>query len=84
MREDWKVFKALRNRVKFVLQKAEREHYNQKICENKNKTGAMWKTSRSALPNKSGRASLTKDTDTLIMNSIAFLYPWDRRPLTTL
>lgn len=64
MREDWEVFKELRNRVKFVLRKAEREHYNQQICENKNNSGAMWKTIRSALPHKSGRPSLTKDTDT--------------------
>ncbi|KAK2550311.1 hypothetical protein P5673_029001, partial [Acropora cervicornis] len=45
---------------------AEREHYNQQICENKNNSGAMWKTIRSALPNKSGRPSFTKDTDTLV------------------
>jgi len=41
MREDWEAFKELRNRVKFVLWKAEREHYNQQICENKNNSGAM-------------------------------------------
>ena len=84
MREDWEVFKELRNRVKFVLRKAEREYYNQQIYENKNNSGAMWKTIRSALPNKSGCPSgFTKDTDTLrLMNSIAFLYPWDRRLLS--
>ena len=65
MREDWEVFKELRNRVKFVLRKAEREHYNQQICENKNNSGAMWKTIPSALPNKSSRPSFTKDTDTV-------------------
>ena len=65
MREDWEVFKELRNRVKFVLRKAEREHYTQQICENKNNSGAMWKTIGSALPNKSSRPSLTKNTDTL-------------------
>ena len=27
MREDWEAFKVLRNRVKFVLRKAEREYY---------------------------------------------------------
>ena len=59
MREDWEVFKELRNRVKFVLRKAEREYYNQQIYENKNNSGAMWKTIRSALPNKSGRPSFT-------------------------
>ena len=59
MREDWEVFKELRNRVKFFLRKAEREHYNQLIWENKNNSGAMWKTIRSALPNKSGRPSFT-------------------------
>ena len=64
-REDWEAFKELRNRVKFVLRKAEREHYNHQICENKNNSGAMWKTIRSALPNKSGRPSFTKDTDAL-------------------
>ena len=37
----------------------------------------MWKTIRSALPNKSGRPSFTKDTDT--QNSIAFLYPWRQK-----
>ena len=57
MSEDWEVFKELRNRVKFVLRKAEREYYNQQIYENKNNSGAMWKTIRSALPNKSGRPS---------------------------
>ena len=41
MREDWEVFKELRNRVKFVLRKVKREHYNQQICENKNNSGAM-------------------------------------------
>jgi len=65
MREDCEAFKELPNRVKFVLRKAEREHYNQQICENRNNSGAMWKTIRSALPNKSGRPSFTKDTDTL-------------------
>jgi len=64
MREDWEAFKELRNRVKFVLRKAEQEHYNQQICENKNNSGAMWKSIRSALPNKSGRPSFTKDTYT--------------------
>ena len=60
-REDWEAFKELRNRVKFVLRKAEREHYNHQICENKNDSGAMWKTICSALPNKSGRPSFSKD-----------------------
>ena len=66
MREDWEVFKELRNRVKFVLRKAKREYYNQQIYENKNNSGGMWKTIRSALPNKSGRPSFTKDTDTVV------------------
>ena len=48
-----------------ALREAEREYYNQEICENKNNCGAIWKTIRSALPNKTGRASFTKDTDTL-------------------
>ena len=65
MREDWEVLKELRNRVKFVLQKAERKNYNQQICENKNNNGAMSKTIRGALPNKSGRPGVKKDTDTL-------------------
>ena len=60
MREDWEVLKELRNRVKFVLRKAER----QQICENQNNSGTMWKTNRSALPNKSSRPSFTKDTYT--------------------
>ena len=64
-RENWEAFKELRNRVKFVLRKVEREHYNHSICENKNNGGAMWKTIRSAFPNKSGRPSFTKDTDAL-------------------
>ena len=65
MREDWEAFKELRNRVKFVLRKAEREHYNKQICENRNNSRAMWKTICRALPNKSGDPSFTKDTDTL-------------------
>ena len=83
VRKDWEAFKELRNRVKFVLRKAEREHYNQQICENKSNNGAMWKTIRSALPNKSGRPSFTKDTDTLANEFNRFLYPWDRRPPMT-
>ena len=39
MRDDWEVFKELRNRVKFVLRKAEREHYNQQICQKKQQWG---------------------------------------------
>ena len=48
-----------------ALREAERERYNQEIRENKNNCGAIWKTVRSALPNKTGRASFTRDTDTL-------------------
>ena len=59
-KEDWKVFRELRNRVKVSLREAEREYYNQEICENKNNCGAIWKTIRSALPNKTGRASFTR------------------------
>ena len=84
MRKGWEVFKELRNRVKFVLRKAEREYYNQQIFENKNNSGAMWKTIRSALPNKSGRQALPRTQIHSLMNSIAFLYPWDRRPPMTL
>ena len=51
--------------MKVALREAEREYYNQEICENKSNCGAIWKTIRSALPNKTGRASFTKDTDTL-------------------
>ena len=64
-KEDWKVLREPRNRVKEALREAEREYYNQEICENKNNCGAIWKTIRSALPNKTGRASFTKDTDIL-------------------
>jgi len=64
-KEDWKVFRELRNRVKVALREAEREYYNQEICENKNNCEAIWKTIRSALPNKTGRASFTEDTDIL-------------------
>ena len=74
MREDWEAFKELRNRVKFVLRKAEEEHYNQQICEYKNNSGAMWKTIRSALPNNAGRPSFTKDTDTLANEFNRFFY----------
>ena len=63
-KEDWKVFRELRNRVKVTLREAERECYNQEFCENKNNCGATWKTIRSALPNKTGRAGFTKGTDT--------------------
>ena len=58
-KEDWKVFRERRNRVKVALREAEREYYNQEICENKNNCGAIWKTICSALPNKTGRASFT-------------------------
>ena len=63
-KEDWKVFRELRNRVKVALREAEWEYYNLEICENKNNCGAIWKIIRSALPNKTGRARFTKDTDT--------------------
>ena len=83
MREDWEVFKELRNRVKFVLRKAEREYYNEQIYENKNNSGAMWKTIRSAQINQAAQA-LPRTQIRSLMNSISFLYPWDRRPPMTL
>ena len=48
-----------------ALREAEREYYNQEILENKNNCAAIWKTIRSALPNKKGHASFIKDTNTL-------------------
>ena len=84
MREDWEVFKELRNRVKFVLRKAEREHYYQLICENKNISGAMWKTIRNALPNKSGHPSFTKDTNTLANEFNRFFVSSARRAQGTM
>ena len=64
-KEDWKAFRELGNRVKVALREAELEYYNHEIRENKNNLGQFGKTIGSALPNKTGRASFTKDTDTL-------------------
>ena len=52
--------------MKLKIPQAERDYYNEQMTANKGNTGAMWKTIRSALPNKSRqRPQYTKDTDTL-------------------
>ena len=64
-KEYWRALRELRNRVKVALRELQREYHNQEIRKNKNNGGAIWKTIRSAPPNKTGRASFTKDKGTL-------------------
>ena len=71
--QDWKLFRNLRNKVKLELRKAEQEYFNRDISENKADSGAIWKTIRRALPNKSNRACYTKDTSILANEFNRFL-----------
>ena len=63
---DWQAFRDLKKEVKSILRKAEIEHFNEQICANKNNTGAIWKTIRKALHEKSSCTThYTKDPSIL-------------------
>ena len=50
---DWNAFQDLRREIKLKIRQVERDYYNEKMTANKGNTGAVWKTIRSALSNKS-------------------------------
>ena len=77
-KEDWKAFRELGNRVKVALREAELEYYNQEIRENKNNLGQFGKPFVALFQTRQVARASPKTQIHLLMNSITFLYLWEK------